>query len=86
MAYKQKKSMIAGTDPVKKAKEDATTQELFNNAGDEIDFATQDKDGKPQHGPTKENLRILNAEKDEIKHGSQIKKNNNNTTRIFGNK
>ena len=63
----------------------STTQELFNDAGDEMDFAKQDKDGKPQDGPTKENLMILNAEKNEEKYGNQIKNNNNNTTRIFGN-
>jgi hypothetical protein len=69
----------------KKTGHASTTQERFNDAGDEIGFATQDKDGKSQHGPTKENLRILNAEKDEKKYGSQIKNNNNNTTKIFGN-
>ena len=63
----------------------STTQERFNDAGDEIDFATQDKDGKPQDGPTKENLKILKAEKNEEKYGNQIKNNNNNTARIFGN-
>ena len=83
MAYGMK--YTKGGFPFKQDKKDTTTQELFNDAGDKIDFAQQDKDGKPPHGPTKENLRILNAEKDEIKYGNQIKKNNNNTTRIFGN-
>ena len=69
----------------KKTGHASTTQELFNDAGDEMDFAQQDKDGKPQDGPTKENLMILNAEKNEEKYGNQIKNNNNNTTRIFGN-
>ena len=63
----------------------STTQERFNDAGDEIDFATQDKDGKPQDGPTKENLRILNATRKENKLGNQLNKTDNNTTRIFGN-
>ena len=87
MAYKQKKGKDL-EDFFKSATKTghaSTTQELFNDAGDEMDFANQDKDGKSQNGPTKENARINTAKKNELKYGKEIKNNNNNTTRIFGN-
>jgi len=66
-----------------------SNSEVINDAEDRIEFIESDaKDknkGKVRVGPTKDNLQIskLNASINSAK--EQIKRNKDNTTRIFGN-
>jgi hypothetical protein len=66
-----------------------SNSEVINDAEDRIEYITSDakekNKGKVRVGPTKDNLQIQKLNNSISKAEQNIKNNNNNTTKIFGN-